>query len=203
MSPLTGPHVALFGGSFNPPHVGHLLSAAYVRAVTDVDSVWLMPALRHPFGKQLAPFEDRVALCQALVETLEGAAVTRVEAEEGLDGRTIHTLERLLEQHPQHRFSLMVGADIVSEWHKWFEFERLASLARPIVLGRSGYSTERPTSGPLQHALFLWETLMPEVSSTDIRRRLAAGLPVNHLVPRAVLREIQARHLYVPSKSER
>ncbi len=192
-------HVALFGGSFNPPHVGHLLSVAYVRAVADVDAVWLMPAVRHPFGKQLAPFEDRVALCEALVETLEGAGVTRVEAEDGLDGRTIHTVQRLLSHYPDHQFSLMVGADIVGDWHKWFEFERLAQLARPIVLGRTGYRTERPASGPLQDALFLWETLMPEVSSTEIRRRLAAGLSVNHLVPRAVLREIDARHLYVPA----
>jgi nicotinate-nucleotide adenylyltransferase len=194
--------VALFGGSFNPPHVGHLLSVVYVQAVADVDAVWLMPAVHHPFGKQLTPFGDRVALCRALTTTIEGASVIEVEAEEGLDGRTIHTLQRLLQQYPDHEFSLMVGADIVSEWHKWFEFERLAMLARPIVLGRSGYATERPSSGPLQNALFLWEVLMPEVSSTDIRRRLAAGLPVNHLVPRAVLREIETRKLYVPRSPE-
>ena len=59
-------HVALLGGSFNPPHVGHLLAAHYVRATQGVDEVWLMPAYHHPFGKALADFEHRAAMCELL-----------------------------------------------------------------------------------------------------------------------------------------
>ena len=56
-------HVALIGGSFNPPHVGHLLAAHFVRATEPVDEVWLVPADEHPFGKPLAPFEHRLRMC--------------------------------------------------------------------------------------------------------------------------------------------
>ena len=57
-------HIALFGGSFNPPHVGHMMAAYYVIATRPVDKLWLMPAYRHPFGKRLAPFDDRVKMCE-------------------------------------------------------------------------------------------------------------------------------------------
>ena len=60
--------VALLGGSFNPPHVGHLLAAQYVRATQGVDEVWLMPAYRHPFGKALESFEHRVRMCELLCQ---------------------------------------------------------------------------------------------------------------------------------------
>ena len=196
MAAPPAPHVALFGGSFNPPHVGHLLAAAYVRAVTDVDAVWLMPAFVHPFGKELAPFDARVGMCAALAAQLTGVEVSRVEEEVGADGRTIRTVEHLLARWPGTRFSLVVGADIVAEWHRWMEFERLAELARPIVLGRTGFSPPEHVTGPLAKALFLWDVPMPRVSSTDVRDRLAAGSAVDHLVPRAVLKEIRERGLY-------
>lgn len=195
-APARTREIALFGGSFNPPHVGHLLAAAFVRAVAPVDELWLVPAWQHPFGKQLAPFEDRFALCQALARDLTGVQVSRVEADLASDGRTIHTVERLQHLHPDARFSLVMGADIVGEWHKWFEFERLATLVRPIVIGRTGYQPERPDAGPLAGALFLWDVPMPPVSSTEVRERLATGKPVGHLLTRAVLHEIRERGLY-------
>jgi nicotinate-nucleotide adenylyltransferase len=188
--------IALFGGSFNPPHVGHLLAAAFVRAVAPVDELWLVPAWQHSFGKQLAPFEDRFALCQALATDLQGVIVSRIEADLVSDGRTIRTVERLKTLHPEASFSLVMGADIVREWHKWFEFERLATLVRPIVIGRSGFPKEQPESGPLAGALFLWDVEIPAVSSTEVRDRLATGRPVEHLLTRAVLAEVQRRGLY-------
>ena len=194
---MDGQHIALFGGSFNPPHVGHLLAAAYVRAVSGVDAVWLMPAHRHPFGKRLVSFDDRVALCEALAGQLTGVEVTRVEEEVPGEGRTIHTVEHLIRKYPDTRFSLVVGTDILSETHKWFEFDRLATLVGLIVLGRSGHEVHtRPTSGPLANAKFLWDVAMPQVSSTDVRARLLENRPVDHLVPAAVLRLIRERKLY-------
>jgi nicotinate-nucleotide adenylyltransferase len=189
--------VALFGGSFNPPHVGHLLAATYVRAVAPVDAVWLMPAHRHPFGKQLAPFEDRVALCRAMAGLVAGLEVTEVEAEVPGDGRTIRTVEHLQNRHPGHAFSLIVGSDILHESHKWFEFERLVSLAPLIVLARTGHAPPpRPTQGPLASSTFLWDVAMPEVSSTEVRARLARGDDASHLVAGPVLTEIARRGLY-------
>jgi nicotinate-nucleotide adenylyltransferase len=194
---MDGRRIALFGGSFNPPHVGHLLAAAYVRAVGGVDAVWLMPAHRHPFGKKLVPFDDRVALCEALASHFTEVEVTRVEEEVPGEGRTIHTVEHLRQRYPNTRFALIVGTDILSETHKWFEFDRLVTLVDLIVLGRSGHKVEvRPTTGPLAGATYLWDVPMPEVSSTEVRARLLANRPVDHLVPASVLKLIHERKLY-------
>lgn len=190
-------HIALFGGSFNPPHVGHLLAATYVRAVAGVDAVWLMPAHRHPFGKTLAPFEDRVAMCESLAAALHGVEVTRVEEEVPGEGRTITTVEHLLRRHPDHRFSLVVGTDILHESHKWFAFERLVALAPLIVLGRTGFvAPPLPLPEALANARLLFEVPMPQVSSTDVRARLAKGEDASLLVPASVLAEIARRGLY-------
>jgi nicotinate-nucleotide adenylyltransferase len=191
-------HVALFGGSFNPPHVGHLLAAAYVRAVAGVDAVWLMPAFNHPFGKDLAPFDDRVALCGELAAQLAGVEVSRVESELVGDGRTIHTVRHLSQKHPEHRFSLVVGSDILRETHKWLRFDELVALAPLIVLARSGHplpADVRRLPG-LGSAVLLGEVALPEVSSTEVRDRLSRGEPVEELVPRAVVEAIRARGLY-------
>jgi nicotinate-nucleotide adenylyltransferase len=189
--------VALFGGSFNPPHVGHLLAAAYVRAVAPVDAVWLMPAHKHPFGKQLAPFDDRVALCEALAALVQGVSVTRVESEVPGEGRTLHTVEHLRARYPEHSFRLVVGADIVHEAPKWHAFDQLVRLAPLIVLGRGG--VEPPASVPAilgEGCLPLWAVPMPQVSSTEVRARLAAGEDVSRLVPAGVLAELRRRGLY-------
>ena len=93
--------VALLGGSFNPPHVGHLLAAQYVHATQGVDEVWLMPTFRHPFGKVTAPFEHRVRMCEQLCRETSGWLKTsEVESEVGKDGRTVDTLDFLHARHP-------------------------------------------------------------------------------------------------------
>ncbi len=93
--------VALLGGSFNPPHVGHLLAAHYVRASQPVDEVWLMPSFHHPFGKQLTSFEHRLAMCELLCADTSGwLKATTVERELGGDGRTVDTLDHLHRTRP-------------------------------------------------------------------------------------------------------
>lgn len=186
-------HIALFGGSFNPPHVAHLLGAAYLRAVAGVDAVWLVPAFRHRFGKPLAPFEDRVRLCEAMCRELPRVEVSRLEEELQSDGRTLVLVEHLLRTRPGDRFSLVIGADILPETPRWYEFDRLSSLVDLLVLGRSGHD---PVRLPLARARYLYEVPMPRVSSTEIRERLARGDDVSELVPQAVLEEIRRRGLY-------
>ena len=189
--------VALFGGSFNPPHVGHLLAAALVRAVAPVDEVWLMPACQHPFGKQLAPFEERMALCEALASMIDGVKVSRIEGEVEAGGRTLHTVEQLMRLYPNHSFRLVVGTDILHEAHKWHAFEKLTELAPLIVLGRSGHAPmSLEQSMGMTGALDLTQLPLPAVSSTEIRRRLLAGEEASSLVPGPVMRLLRARGLY-------
>lgn len=177
--------VALIGGSFNPPHVGHLMAALYVRATRAVDAVWLVPAFNHPFGKNLASFDDRVAMCELMAQDCGSwLQVSRAEAEVGGEGRTIELLEWLLPRHPQTRFEFVIGSDILADLPKWKAWDRIVSLVDVVVLQRAGYPSKEAIGPPVA-----------EVSSTEIRERLAAGQRPHALVPRRVLDFIDARGL--------
>jgi nicotinate-nucleotide adenylyltransferase len=179
--------VAILGGSFNPPHVAHLMAAYWALATQGVQEVWLLPAYRHPFGKALAPFEDRVRMCELAAAPLRGVHVCTAErelADDPLVGKTARTLEHLQAKHPDHRFALVVGTDILPETDKWYRWDRVKALARILVVGRQGY--EGAAGAPS----------LPAVSSTLIRERLARGDDVSALVPGRVLAYVAERGLY-------
>jgi nicotinate-nucleotide adenylyltransferase len=181
--------VALLGGSFNPPHVGHLLAAHYVRATCEVDELWLMPTYRHPFGKALTAFEHRVAMCAAVCRDASGwLKVSEVEREVGGEGRTVDTLDFLHARHPGHAFTLVIGSDILADLPKWKDFPRIERLATVRVLHRAGHPAPQAV-GPA----------LAQVSSTEIRERLSRGEDPWELVPRAVLAYARAQGLYAPA----
>jgi nicotinate-nucleotide adenylyltransferase len=182
-----GRHVALLGGSFNPPHAAHLMAAYWALACQPVSEVWLLPAFVHPFGKALAPFEDRVRMCELAARALRGVFVCGAESElEGdpLVGKTARILEHLATKHPGVRFSLVVGADVLPDTGKWYRWDRVRELAGLIVVGREGYPAVpgAPT--------------LPAISSSLVRERLAAGEDVSGLVPHRVLEYVRERGLY-------
>ena len=178
-------NVAIFGGSFNPPHAGHVLAIAYVLATADVERLVVVPAFKHPFAKSLAPFDDRVRMCELATAIFPSVSVSRIEHD--LDGLTLHTLEALQREHPDWKMRLVMGADILLESDKWFRFDDVKKLAPPIVLGRAGVAG---TSAP--------PPLLPEVSSTRVRELVAAKdwTELAPLVPRAVLEHIRTHDLY-------
>jgi len=182
-----GKRVALLGGSFNPPHAAHVMAAWWALSTQDVDEVWLLPAFVHPFGKVLAPFEDRVRMCELAVRAIRGAFVCPAEAELAADplaGKTARTLEHLRTKHPTHRFSLVIGADILPDTPKWYRWDRVRELAGVIVVGREGWP-------PVEGA-----PTLPAIASSEIRARLARGEDVAGLVPRKVLAYARERGLY-------
>jgi len=156
--------VALFGGSFNPPHVGHAMVASWIRWTAQADEVWWVPVAEHAFAKQLAPFELRVQWCRDLLLLLpSGMKVSTIEAERPGPSYTIHTLDALGERHPGVRFRWVVGADVVPQLSRWHEADRLQRQYPPLVVGRGGY----PAQGDVP--------VFPAVSSTAIRRALGRG----------------------------
>jgi nicotinate-nucleotide adenylyltransferase len=180
--------IALFGGSFNPPHLGHELAGLYVLETADVDELWLMPTFQHPFDKELLPFEDRLAMCRLAAAALgPRARVTDIERELGDESRTLRTVRALQARHAEHQFALVIGADLVEETATWYGGEELRATVPFIVVGRAGHSAGPGASAVVE---------MPAVSSTEIRRALAAGQPVTGLVSRAVLDYIRARGLF-------
>ena len=175
------PEIALFGGSFDPPHVGHLLAASYVLAVEPVDELWFVPVLAHPFGKQLqGSYDHRVELCERMAGQLRGARVSRAEQESG-QARTVDLLEWLHQKHPGTTWALVLGTDLDAERSQWKNFPRIQELARIITIQRAGHSQT---------------AILPEVSSTQVRTLLNTGADVSHLVPRAVVDAIRAAGTY-------
>jgi nicotinate-nucleotide adenylyltransferase len=180
--------VAVFGGSFNPPHVGHVLAVVYALSTAPVDEVLVVPVYQHPFAKHLAPFEDRLAMLRLALGWLPRVTVSTVEEELGGESRTLRTIEHLAATKPGWSLRLLVGADVLGDVSKWHRWDRIAELAPPLVLLRAGHD-DLAGAGPV---------LLPRVSSTEIRDALAAGDvdAVRALMPAKVLGHILTTGLY-------
>lgn len=179
--------VAVFGGSFNPPHVAHALAVVYALQVAPIDEVLVVPVYQHPFSKELAPFEDRLAMCQAAMGWIPHTTISTVERELGGESLTLRTLTRLRDDHPGWSLRLLVGADVLADLPKWHRFDKIAEIAPPFILGRAGVAE---AGAP--------EAMLPRVSSTEVREALARGdvEAVRPLVPARVLDYIEEHGLY-------
>lgn len=188
--------VALFGGSFNPPHVAHALVAYYVAQTQAVDEVWFVPVYAHAFGKDLAPYEDRIAMCELVAASLgERVKVSRAEQELAQQpgftvSRTLDLLNYLEAKDPSIAFRNVIGADILGETHKWYRWNDVVAKAPLIAIGRTGYDVPPGTT--------LTGVTMPEISATRVRELVRAGDTegASQLLPREVLRYIASRGLY-------
>jgi nicotinate-nucleotide adenylyltransferase len=194
--------VAVFGGSFNPPHVAHALAVVLVLATEEADRVLVVPAYQHPFGKPLAPFEDRVAMCELAMGWIPGVEISRVEERLGGESRTLRTLEHLASEHPDWHMRLVLGADILAEAPRWFGFHAIAKLAPPIVLARAGVPPPEdgvsPASPETCRNMGPDRARLPQVSSTDVRAKIAQGAwdELSSMVPRRVLAYVRTKGLY-------
>jgi len=177
--------VAIYGGSFNPPHVGHAMVASWIRWTGRADAVWLLPAYHHAFEKVLAPWEARVRMAQALADTLgPWCRVEPIESALPVPSYTVNTLEVLAARHPQHELQLVIGADVLSQLPQWRNVERLRTRFPLLVVGRQGWP---PVDGAPR---------FPDISSTEIRSRVASGSDIGHLVTTGVGAIIEERRLY-------
>jgi nicotinate-nucleotide adenylyltransferase len=182
--------VALYGGSFNPPHVGHVLAAAYLTAVGGFERVLVVPVFEHAFDKALLSFEARVELCRLAFERLVGVEVSIIESELPRPSYTLTTVRELLRRHPDYELSLVVGADVVPEIPRWHGSEELRRLTPIYVMPRHGYE-----------AAVIGRPILPEVSSSELRSRLADPAQrdapeLARLLPKAVLARINERGFY-------
>ncbi len=165
------------------------MACLYVVETQPVDAVLVVPSFRHPFDKDLVPFEARVEMCRLAMAPLgPRVVVSDVEAELGeARVRTLTMLEELARREPGAGLRLVIGADLLAERERWWRWPDVERLAPPLVIGRSGYPLPAEV-GPTPE--------LPAVSSSDIRARLAAGLAIDALVPRSVARFIAERGLY-------
>lgn len=185
------PRIAVYGGSFDPPHVAHLLAAAYALATGAFDELLVIPVFAHPFQKRLSAFEHRTTMCELAFAELERVTVSRIEEELPMPSRTLSTLEALKRQRPGAELSLIVGSDVLAETSKWHAFDQVLRLAPAFVIGRSGYPHPQASA-----------VALPAVSSTRVRELLAcveipgALQELAQLVPARVLDYALRQHLY-------
>jgi len=183
--------VAVFGGSFDPPHVGHVLALSFLRGVAGFDRAVVVPVFAHAFDKELAPFEHRVRMCEIGFSHLHGVEISTMERLLGRPSYTLRTVREIARQHPEWRLRLAIGADVLADVHRWHAFDELVELARPYVMGRRGVNC---SGAP--------PPVLPEVSSTEVRRLLrargseSARAELERLVPRGVLTYISKFQLY-------
>jgi nicotinate-nucleotide adenylyltransferase len=189
--------IALFGGSFDPPHVAHQMACLYVLQTYDVDELWMVPCYQHPFDKRMAPYAHRVAMCRLAAAPLgPRVLVSTIEEELGGPSYTLTTVRALTARHPEHEFFLTIGADLLRERERWHGAAELLETVRFIVLGRAGAQ-----GGPLREGSDLHHPDSPDlpaISSTLVRKSLFAGEEPHALVSRSVLFYIREHGLYRP-----
>jgi nicotinate-nucleotide adenylyltransferase len=195
--------LGILGGTFNPPHIGHLVCAQEARSQLGLDRVVLMPVHTPPHKEAAGDPgpEARLALCRAAIGDDPELELSELEIERGGPSYTIDTLRVLHGSREGDDLTFIVGGDMASSLPDWREPEAVLELARLAVAERDEHRrheiAERIAAlrGAAERVVFF---AMPrlDISSSDVRRRIADGRPIRWLVPAAVADEIEHRGLY-------
>lgn len=175
--------IAILGSSFNPPHNGHLAVIQDLAKNDNYDAIWLMPVFEHPFGKKLAPYDDRLAMTKLLLETIQSPKVSLCQAEKNLGkspSYTIDVIDALQKQNPLAHFFLVIGSDAKQDLRKWHRIDELQRLVDFIFIPRQGFETSP----------------YPKVSSTQLREHLTEGKDVSKLMPNTIADYVRNKSLY-------
>lgn len=190
--------IGIFGGTFDPIHVGHLVAAVNARHDLGLDRVVLMVA-NVPWQKagtrRVSPAEDRFEMVKAAVGGVSGVEASRMEIDRGGPSYTADTISQLAALHPDAELFVIVGWDVSAELGTWERLSEVRELASLVVVNRPGTP---PPVGLLQQGWRLEEVSVPnlEISSTDLRARARTGRPLDYLIPAPAVRVIRERGLY-------
>jgi nicotinate-nucleotide adenylyltransferase len=188
--------LGIFGGTFDPPHIGHIAAAVEVRSALHLDRVLLMVA-NDPWQKTgtrlLSAASARLAMVSAAVEGLDGLEASGLEIDRGGVTYTIDTLQVLRSAAPDQQLFLIVGSDAARALHTWHRYEELQDLATLVIVDRDGHSDAEPPPG--------WSAVrvsIPrlDISSSELRDRVRSGQPLEPFVEASVVEEIRSRGLY-------
>lgn len=209
--------IGILGGTFNPIHNGHLHIAQEARRTCVLDQIWFMPACQPPH-KELAEavgFDHRLAMVEAAIAASPEFVACDLEGRRGGRSFSVETLEELRRLHPDDEFTFIMGLDSFAEIGLWKSYPRLFTLCHIAVAARPGFSGDLQQLLPVAvsdrfcydadalklcgksgFSVRLVRQTAADISSTDIRNRIAAGESVAHLVPPAVAAYIRRHQLY-------
>ncbi|MXW41783.1 MAG: nicotinate (nicotinamide) nucleotide adenylyltransferase [Acidimicrobiia bacterium] len=196
--------IGVFGGTFDPLHVGHVVVALWVKAALQLDRVELVVA-NEPWQKlgkdsvtgdvsaatkMVAP-QHRLAMVEAVVDGMDGLVASSIEIDRGGSTYTVETLEAYRDAYPSCGLFLIVGSDVAAEMDTWYRWTEVAELAEVVVVDRPGMQTQR-LSLPCQ---MVWCPAL-QVSSSQVRQWAQEGKPLDGLVPAQALAYCRQEHLY-------
>ncbi|KGX93555.1 nicotinic acid mononucleotide adenylyltransferase [Pontibacillus halophilus JSM 076056 = DSM 19796] len=183
--------IGLLGGTFDPPHLGHLLIAEEVYRSLQLDEVWFIPSHDPPHKDATdTPARDRANMTALATEDNEHFSVNTIEIERTGVSYTVDTIRTLREQYEDASFYFIIGGDIVENLNKWYQIDELLTLVTFVGVKRPGYT--------LNSSIPVTEVEVPvfEVSSTLIRERIEAGESTRYLLPDSVKDYVKERGLY-------
>jgi nicotinate-nucleotide adenylyltransferase len=187
--------IGLFGGTFDPPHVGHLVTAVNVRHALGLDLLLMMVA-NVPWQKEgsrrITPAEDRHAMVEAALRDVPGLVPGRQELDHGGPSYTADTLAALAEEWPAADLYTIVGDDAAAGLTTWERYDEVVGQSQLVVVDRPGQHVDLPVGVEWIRV----EVPHLEVSSTDLRARFSDGRPLDYLVTENVLQVIRERSLY-------
>lgn len=198
--------VGVYGGTFDPIHLAHLVLADRAREHFKLDQVLFIPASSppHKLGRQLTPGKQRLEMIELALAGNDDFAVSDIELRREGVSYTVLTLRDLHARHPDTDWSLLVGSDNLVDLGSWYEPAEIVRLAKVSVAARQGQESIDPeqlgADIPRDEAQRIVERVVPlprlDISSTEIRARVSAGLSIRYLVPSAVEIYIREHALY-------
>jgi nicotinate-nucleotide adenylyltransferase len=188
-------HIALYFGSFNPIHTGHLIIAESILLQKEIDKVWFVVSPQNPFKKSQGLLNEtsRFFLTQLAVENNEHFGASNIEFSLPKPSYTIDTLTYLKEKHPTHTFSLLMGGDNLEHFEKWKNYETILENYKIYVYKRPDASNQNLLNHP---NIIILDVPMIEISSTQIRSRIQKKESIRYLVPDVVREEIEKSGFY-------
>lgn len=189
-------NITLFGGSFNPPHLGHqlVINQAF-ELIPQLKQIWLLPDYKHAFPEKstLAPVNHRLTMTKML-ENKNIKTQTCTIDRKMTSGHTIEAIKYLIPKYPQHQFSFLLGSDNLKSFTQWGSWQELLKLMPFYIYPRVGFPLKplKTNMHPLEHPL----QIITNISSTMVRKRLAKNLTTKHLIPHKVNQYIQRNRLY-------
>ncbi|MDH3300233.1 MAG: nicotinate-nucleotide adenylyltransferase [Acidimicrobiia bacterium] len=195
MGTNTGERIGILGGTFDPPHLGHLIVADQVLRALDLDRVLLVPA-NEPWQKvgirAITAAEKRLTMTRDAVGDADGLAVSDIELRLGGPSYTSVTLDALAEKHPKTEWRIIVGADAAAGLDTWHNVEKLKTQADIVVVNRPGADFQPPTGWSWE----LVEIPAVNISGTGLRRRVSQNRSIRFLTPNPVIEHIESWGLY-------
>jgi nicotinate-nucleotide adenylyltransferase len=187
--------IGIFGGTFDPPHIGHLIAAQDACDALQLDRLLFVPAAEPPHkrNRSITPAPIRREMLQAALKGETRFQICDLELGRNGPSYTVDTLRELRKSHPEDALFLLIGADQVREFATWRAPEEIAQLAEVVQVARSGLDRADAGSGLVPKTIQITRI---DVSATDIRQRVADGRSIRYLVPAAVERLIREHGLY-------